>query len=166
MINKILTLLTTDCVPIFIYDKIKKNISLIHSGWRGLSTGIFFNAMDILFTANNNIKDFKFVIGPSIKKCCYEVDIKVYSKFDEKFYELKNLISGPKLEAISTLAPEEAVLNFPLPEAVKLDVSVDVNVYSREYNGKYYHSIDGYWISQVKDHENLSSDNDDNDMPF
>ena len=47
-----------------------------------------------------------------------------------------------------------------------LDVSVDVNVYSREYNGKYYHSIDGYWISQVKDQENLSSDNDDNDMPF
>ena len=88
--NKILTLLTADCVPIFIYDKIKKNISLIHSGWRGLSAGIFFNAMDILLKANNNIKDFKFVIGPSIKKCCYEVDIKVYSKFDEKFYELKN----------------------------------------------------------------------------
>jgi len=88
--NKILTLLTADCIPIFIYDKINKNISLIHSGWRGLSAGIFFNAMDILFKANNNIKDFKFVIGPSIKKCCYEVDIKVYSKFDEKFYELKN----------------------------------------------------------------------------
>ena len=87
--NKILTLLTADCVPIFIYDEIKKNISLIHSGWRGLSTGIFFNAMDILLKANDNIKDFKFVIGPSIKKCCYEVDIKVYSKFDEKFYELK-----------------------------------------------------------------------------
>ena len=88
--NKILTLLTADCVPIFIYDKIKKNISLVHSGWRGLSTGIFFNAMDILFKANNSIKDFKFVMGPSIKKCCYEVDIKVYSKFDKKFYELKN----------------------------------------------------------------------------
>ena len=88
--NKILTLLTADCVPLFIYDKIKKNISLIHSGWRGLSTGIFFNAMDILLKANNNIKDFKFVIGPSIKKCCYEVDIKVYSIFDKKFYELKD----------------------------------------------------------------------------
>ena len=88
--SKILTLLTADCIPIFIYDKIKKNISLIHSGWRGLSTGIFFNAMHILFKANDNINDFKFVIGPSIKKCCYEVDIKVYSKFDEKFYELKD----------------------------------------------------------------------------
>tara|TARA_Y100001935_G_scaffold104498_2_gene86727 strand:+ start:2998 stop:3681 length:684 start_codon:yes stop_codon:yes gene_type:complete len=88
--NKILTLLTADCIPLFIYDKIKKNISLIHSGWRGLYTGIFFNAVDILFKVNNNIKDFKFVIGPSIKKCCYEVDIKVYSKFDKKFYTLKN----------------------------------------------------------------------------
>ena len=88
--NKILTLLTADCVPIFIYDKIKKNTSLIHAGWRGLSMGIFFKAMHILFIANNNIKDFKFVIGPSIKKCCYEVDNKVYTEFGKKFYELKN----------------------------------------------------------------------------
>ena len=88
--RKILTLLTADCVPIFIYDKIKKNISLIHSGWRGLSKGIFFNAMDILCKANNNIKDYKFVMGPSIKKCCYEVDKKVFSKFDKNFYEQKN----------------------------------------------------------------------------
>ena len=87
--NKILTLLTADCIPIFIYDKINKNLSLIHSGWRGLSSGIFFKAMDILIKANNNIKHFKFVMGPSIKKCCYEVDTKVYSKFDKKFYELK-----------------------------------------------------------------------------
>ena len=46
-----------------------------------------------------------------------------------------------------------------------LDVSVDVNVYSREYNGKYYHSIDGYWITQIKDNERSSEVNDD-DMPF
>jgi hypothetical protein len=46
-----------------------------------------------------------------------------------------------------------------------LDVSVDVNIYSREYNGKYYHSIDGYWITQIKENEPPSAVSDDN-MPF
>ena len=28
-----------------------------------------------------------------------------------------------------------------------MDVTVLCNVYSREYNGKYYHNIDGYWFT-------------------
>ena len=54
-----------------------------------------------------------------------------------------------------------------------MDVTVLCNVYSREYNGKYYHNIDGYWFSKIK--ETGSKDlldnkdtmlNGDNDMPF
>jgi len=29
---------------------------------------------------------------------------------------------------------------------VGMDVSISCNVYSREYKGKYYHNIDGYWF--------------------
>tara|TARA_R100000781_G_scaffold92092_1_gene57016 strand:+ start:7523 stop:7831 length:309 start_codon:yes stop_codon:yes gene_type:complete len=43
-----------------------------------------------------------------------------------------------------------------------LDITVMVNVYSREFKGKYYHSIDGYWISQGAK-ENTQ---DNEDMPF
>jgi len=43
-----------------------------------------------------------------------------------------------------------------------LDITVMVNVYSREFNGKYYHSIDGYWVSQGVE-ENTQ---DNEDMPF
>jgi len=43
-----------------------------------------------------------------------------------------------------------------------LDVTVMINVYSREFKGKYYHSIDGYFISQGGK-ENLQ---DNEDMPF
>tara|TARA_R110001599_G_scaffold45055_2_gene133620 strand:- start:878 stop:1192 length:315 start_codon:yes stop_codon:yes gene_type:complete len=44
------------------------------------------------------------------------------------------------------------------------DVSVSVNLSSREFNGKYYHNIDGYWISKVSA-EVKSSENEE-DLPF
>ena len=50
-----------------------------------------------------------------------------------------------------------------LNEGAKVDISV--NVYSREYNGKYYHSIDGYMIAQKTNAQPPSKFNDD-EMPF
>ena len=48
------------------------------------------------------------------------------------------------------------------------NVAIDCNVYSREYNGKYYNQIDGWKFAK---HENYTNANDfvttdDNDMPF
>ena len=50
-----------------------------------------------------------------------------------------------------------------------MNVKILCNVYSREYNGKFYHNIDGYWFSPEvegsKDSKKLSSIDDDI-MPF
>ena len=45
------------------------------------------------------------------------------------------------------------------------NVNISCNVYSREYKGKYYHNIDGYWFAKEgeKPKDNVS---DDNDLPF
>ena len=59
-----------------------------------------------------------------------------------------------------------------LNEGAKVDISV--NVYSREFNGKYYHSIDGYMIAQktnAQPPKNLLDNKDtmlngESDMPF
>ena len=32
---------------------------------------------------------------------------------------------------------------------VGMDVLIKCNVYSREYKGKYYHNIDGYWFANT-----------------
>ena len=46
-------------------------------------------------------------------------------------------------------------------------VNISCNVYSREYKGKYYHNIDGYWFTRqgerVKE-EFVTSD--ESDLPF
>jgi len=48
---------------------------------------------------------------------------------------------------------------------VGMTVSILCNVYSREYNGKYYHNIDGYhFTNQSNNTEFVTSDEED--MPF
>jgi hypothetical protein len=44
-------------------------------------------------------------------------------------------------------------------------VSVMINLSSREYNDKYYHNIDGYWISKISNGVVPSMENED-DLPF
>tara|TARA_R100001463_G_scaffold15126_8_gene39555 strand:+ start:4632 stop:4946 length:315 start_codon:yes stop_codon:yes gene_type:complete len=43
-------------------------------------------------------------------------------------------------------------------------VDILVNIYSREFKGKYYHSIDGYAIANLSGQE--ASSQADDDMPF
>ena len=44
-----------------------------------------------------------------------------------------------------------------------MDVSILCNVYSREYNGKYYHNIDGYHFT---DQSSSQGDPGDENSPF
>lgn len=43
------------------------------------------------------------------------------------------------------------------------ELSVDVNVYSREWNGKYYHSIDAWKIEVAAGNQYIKNDED---LPF
>ena len=44
------------------------------------------------------------------------------------------------------------------------EISVSINLSSREFNGKYYHNIDGWFIAK-KGQETVGATNDDN-LPF
>tara|TARA_R110002020_G_scaffold4135_2_gene18535 strand:+ start:434 stop:757 length:324 start_codon:yes stop_codon:yes gene_type:complete len=49
---------------------------------------------------------------------------------------------------------------------VGMHVTVSCNVYSREYNGKYYHNIDGYWFSNQSNNPDINDGIDESDVPF
>lgn len=75
-----------DCVPVYFYDKSKKAIALVHSGWRGTLCNIAVNAVDRMNTEfGSKPQDLVAVIGPSIGKCCFEVGLDVFDQFAEKF---------------------------------------------------------------------------------
>ena len=46
--NILLTLKVADCVPVFLYEPLKRIIGLVHSGWRGTVENIVSNAIKLM----------------------------------------------------------------------------------------------------------------------
>jgi len=82
--NILLTLKVADCVPVFLYEPLKRIIGLVHSGWRGTVENILSNAIKLMQKNGAESKDIRCFLGPAIGKCCYEVDGEVAKKFDDK----------------------------------------------------------------------------------
>jgi hypothetical protein len=49
---------------------------------------------------------------------------------------------------------------------VGMEVSILCNVYSREYNGRYFHNIDGYFFTNQSNKSSEKMTNGEEDMPF
>ena len=49
---------------------------------------------------------------------------------------------------------------------IGMEVSVLCNVYSREYNGRYFHNIDGYFFTNQSNKSSDKIQNGEEDMPF
>lgn len=97
-VNKLIIPVVTvaDCMPIYLYESRKGVFGVLHSGWKG--TGIVQNALELSekkYGTKNS--DFKVVLGPHIKSCCYNVDYERYKYFRENFTaECTWLIENPK----------------------------------------------------------------------
>lgn len=91
--NKELVLCTNnaDCILIIVYDKNKKILANIHSGWRGTLKRILektLNKMKKEF--NSKPSDIHIVISPSIRNCHFEVEKDVEILFEEEFKEIED----------------------------------------------------------------------------
>jgi hypothetical protein len=75
-----------DCVPILLFDPVRRVVAAIHAGWRGTAGTIAARAvrlmMDDFGVDPANLLGF---IGPSADTCCYEVGPDVASRFPERF---------------------------------------------------------------------------------
>ena len=70
-----LVVTAADCVPIYLYDPVRRVIGVAHAGWRGTVAGIAaatVRAMAVRFGCDP--AQVHAAIGPSIGPCCYEVD--------------------------------------------------------------------------------------------
>jgi len=78
--------LHADCVPIFLFEPGIKAAALLHSGWKGTLLNIVSSALtELKKLPGFDPKRLVAVIGPSIGRCCFEVDEDVYALFREKY---------------------------------------------------------------------------------
>lgn len=75
-----------DCTPILLFDPVKRVHGNIHSGWKGTLQEIGAIAVDKMIQQySSNPQDIIVILGPSIGKEDFEVDIDVMELFKEKF---------------------------------------------------------------------------------
>jgi YfiH family protein len=85
-----------DCVPILLFDPVKKVIAAVHSGWQGTVLNITNKTVEGMANIFGSRKEeIKAAIGPCIGSCCYEVDQPVRDRFKDQ-PDLWNTISAPK----------------------------------------------------------------------
>lgn len=93
--NVAICIKTADCVPVFIVDRIKKIIAVVHGGWRGTALGITAKVIRLLQDKyGSSPQDILAAIGPSIGKCCYQVDSVVADSFYKQKGHEHFLFSG------------------------------------------------------------------------
>lgn len=90
--EKILSISVADCIDLMFFDPIKKVIANTHSGWQGTYKLISKETVESMVDNYGcNPKDLICCIGPSIRKCHFEVDVDLAEKFYEKFKDLYNI---------------------------------------------------------------------------
>ena len=68
-----LTIFSGDCIPVLLYDPVRRCVAAVHAGWRGTAAGAAARAAQAM------IRDYGCVpghilaaIGPGIGPCCFE----------------------------------------------------------------------------------------------
>ncbi len=95
--QRIIGILTADCVPILFADRKKKIIAAAHSGWKGAFSGIIQNTIQSMCYKGSDVKDIIAATGPSIAQKSYEVSADFRNDFLSKSSNNRDLfISAPR----------------------------------------------------------------------
>lgn len=81
-----IAVLTADCVPVMVFDPVKKVIGIAHAGWKGTLHTIASKTVSKMGSAfGTRPADCVVFLGPSIGPCCYEVSEDIFLKFQQTF---------------------------------------------------------------------------------
>lgn len=87
--NILVGVLTADCVPILLYEPVKKIIASIHAGWRGTLVNIVHKTVYTMKQTFQAVPpEMIACIGPSISAGNYEVGYEILSKFMKQYPDL------------------------------------------------------------------------------
>lgn len=68
-----LVVFSADCIPVLLYDPVRRVIAALHSGWRGTAAGIVTRAVERMGQVYGcRPEDILAAIGPGIGQCCFE----------------------------------------------------------------------------------------------
>ncbi len=85
----VLSIRVADCIPIYLMDTENNVIGLIHAGWRGIIDNIIIKALKNFKQLGCDPDNITAVLGPSVRRCCFEVGLDVAEKFNNQYVQYK-----------------------------------------------------------------------------
>ena len=68
-----LAVFSADCIPVLLYDPVRRAIAAVHAGWRGTALGIAARGVERMAEAfGARPGDILAAVGPGISTCCFE----------------------------------------------------------------------------------------------
>lgn len=90
-----LMVLSADCVPVLLYDPHRQVVAAIHAGWRGTAGEIAARTVQVMQEKFGcSPEEIWAGIGPSIGKCCFEVEEEVVRAFQHLFPDRETVVSA------------------------------------------------------------------------
>jgi YfiH family protein len=84
-----------DCVPVLLYDPVRRVAGLAHAGWRGTVSGIARKTVQRMVSHYGcRPEDVLAGVGPSIGPCCYEVGEDVAEAVRDSMPESDDLLNA------------------------------------------------------------------------
>lgn len=92
---------TADCAPIIAVHPESRSVCALHAGWRGTRDRITSKGLTRFLAETKARPDEILVaIGPSIRRCCYEVGSEVLEQFAEAGHDMNRIASGRQLDIV------------------------------------------------------------------
>lgn len=114
-----LVVFSADCLPILLYDPVRRVAAAVHAGWRGTALGIAARATEKMVNCYGSYPgDIVAAIGPGISRCCFETHSEVPAAMvdavGKEAYPFIDELGGGKfkvdLKGINSLVLERAGL--------------------------------------------------------
>lgn len=85
---------TADCVPILLYDPVKRVVAAVHAGWKGTVLHISQKALEVMALKYGTVfSDIQAVIGPAIGPDSFQVGLEVAEKFKAAGFPMDDIWS-------------------------------------------------------------------------
>lgn len=79
-------IMTADCLPVLIYDPVRRIVGASHGGWKGTALGVVIKTVEAMKALyGSEPKDLLAAMGPYIGPCCYAVKENVTAEFERAF---------------------------------------------------------------------------------
>jgi YfiH family protein len=92
---------TADCLPIVVLLAEKKQVCVLHTGWRGTRDQITTKGV-VQFLQETQASPSQLIaaLGPCIQKCCYQVGPEVRTQYGEAGHDVDRCFSGRQLDLV------------------------------------------------------------------